>query len=1185
MFMTGRAGWNPFSWSSLKTRVTLYTLVIFVAGVWSLAFYVSQFLRDEMQHQLGEHQQAAVSLLADDINGEFTERFAALELVARGFTADMLDSPALAQECAERNQLLLKFFNAGFFVMRVNGDAVAEAPSLGRVGLNYLDRDHIAAALTQGKPVVGKAVIGKRVAAPSFALTVPIRNSQGRVIGAITGATDLSKPNFLDSFIASRYGKSGGYFILDPLHRLILFATGNNRERAMQPLPALGVNPVMDRRLEGFDGVEVNNNSLGKEVLTSAARIPVAGWIVIASLPTDEAFAPIAEMQKQVLHVTLAISVLMGALVWLFMSWVLRRQFAPMIAATDALDRISVTSAFPDALPVKTRDEVGALVGGFNRLLEALRIREQGLNESAARFQSLFDKANDGILILSPNGDLVDFNVSFARMHGYTAQEMQRLTGEEICTPETFAGSAGRRQRIISEGSLSYEVEHVHKDGHVIFLEVSASPVASGDDILIQAFYRDITERKRSERALIQSEQFLRQSQRAAKIGSYVNHLAAGRFEATPELDEIFGITADYPHTNDGWVGFMHPDFMQPMHDALMASICENKPFDSEYKIIRPCDGDERWMHGLGTIAYDENGTAVSLVGTVQDITERKLAEEHQRIAATAFESQQGMFITDVNKRMLRVNKAFTEITGYLASEAIGRTPGFLRSGRHEEDFYRAMDDCIAQTGAWQGEIWNTRKNGTQYLQQLSITSVRDDKGQITNYVAAFSDVTTHRAAEERIQNLSFFDSLTKLPNRRLFMDRLEQALFSSVRHQRLGALAFIDLDDFKSINDTLGHAQGDQLLRDVAQRIRDCVSEGDTVARIGGDEFVVLIDDTGKNAQESITGIEAMCRKVLTALGHGYPLGGAVYHCTASIGITLFGVRHEAGEEPLKRAELAMYQAKAAGRNTLRFFDPKMQDAVRERAETEAGLRLALLERQFVLHYQVQVDETGCAMGVEALVRWNDPRRGIIYPGEFIPLAEEDGLILPLGAWVLQTACQQLAHWASDPVMSALTLAVNVSARQFRQPGFVDQVVKCLEQSGARADRLKLELTESVFVSDADAVIASMNALKGRGVSFALDDFGTGYSSLSSLKRLPLDQLKIDQSFVRDILIDPNDAAIAKMVVALGNTVGLTVIAEGVETQAQRTALAAMGCLYYQGYLFGRPVPVELLVAELHQS
>ena len=1178
-----RMRWNPFQWSSLKFRVTLYTLIIFVAGVWSLAFYVSQVLRDDMQRQLGEHQQATVSMLADDINSEFTDRFSALEMVARGFNAVMLDSPALAQEYLERNQLLQKFFNAGFFVTRSNGDAVAEIPSLGRAGLNYLDRDHIAAALTEGEPAIGKAVIGKRVASPSFALTVPIRDSQGQVIGAITGATDLSKANFLDSFNASRYGKSGGYLIVDPRHRLFVTATENNRALVMQPIPAPGVNRVLDRRLEGFDGPEVNINSLGKEVLTSAARMPAAGWIVVATLPTDEAFAPIAEMQSQMLHLTLAISAIMGALVWLFMSWVLRRQFAPMIAVTNALDNISVTSALPAALPVNERDEVGALVGGFNRLLAALQSRERGLIESAARFQSLFDKANDGILILSPDGDLIDFNAAFARMHGYTAQEMRGLTGKEICTPETFAGSAGRRQRIMSEGSLSYEIEHVHKDGHVILLEVSASPVAAGDDTLIQAFYRDITERKRAERALVQSEQFLLQSQRAAKIGSYVNHLNAGTFECTPVLDEIFGITADYPHTNDGWVGFMHPDFMQPMRDALMASVREKKPFDSEYKIIRPRDGVERWMHGLGTITYDENGTAIGLVGTVQDITERKLAQEYQRIAATAFESQQGMFITDAQKNILRVNKAFTEITGYLAGDALGRTPRFLRSQRYDEDFYRAMDDCIAQTGAWRGEIWSTRKNGATYLQQLSITSVLDDKGDVANYVAAFSDVTTHRAAEERIQNLSFFDSLTKLPNRRLFMDRLEQALFSCVRHQRIGALAFIDLDDFKSINDTLGHVQGDRLLRDVAERIKACVGEGDTVARIGGDEFVVLIDDTGKNAQESSTGIEAMCRKILIALDRGYQLDGMHHHCTASIGITLFGARIEAGEEPLKRAELAMYQAKAAGRNALRFFDPKMQDAVRQRADMEAGLRLALLERQFVLHYQVQVDASGHVIGVEALVRWNDPRRGMIYPGEFIALAEETGLILPLGVWVLQTACEQLSQWARDPAMSALTLAVKVSARQFRHPGFVDQVIELLDRTGARADRLKLELTESVLVTDADVVIASMNALKGRGVRFALDDFGTGYSSLSYLKRLPLDQLKIDQAFVRDILMDPNDAAIARMVVALGNTVGLTVIAEGVETQAQCDALAAMGCLYYQGYLFGRPVPVESLLAQLH--
>ena len=553
-------------------------------------------------------------------------------------------------------------------------------------------------------------------------------------------------------------------------------------------------------------------------------------------------------------------------------------------------------------------------------------------------------------------------------------------------------------------------------------------------------------------------------------------------------------------------------------------------------------------------------------------------AQTELRIAAVVFESQEGMFVTDAARVILRVNHAFTAITGYTAQEAIGQTPSLLNSGRHEAAFYVVMRDSLARTGAWQGEVWNRRKNGEVFPEWLSITAVCDEAGQATHYVSSLTDITARKAADDKLKHLAFYDALTGLPNRRLLLNRLEKARAASCRHNRRGAVLFIDLDKFRLVNDTLGHECGDLLLQLVAHRLLACVREGDTVARLGGDEFVVMLEDLSEEPVEAASEARAVGENMLAALNQHYSLSGHDYHSTPSMGITLFADHLESVDELLKQADMAMFQAKTEERNTLRFFDPVMQASVMARVALESELATALLNNQFILYFQAQVSGECLITGAEVLVRWQHPQRGIVSPAEFIPLAEETGLILPLGRWVLETACAQLALWACEPALSALTLAVNVSARQFHQYDFVEQVLATLERTGANPRRLKLELTESLLVSNVEDVVGKMSALKARGVGFSLDDFGTGYSSLSYLKRLPLDQLKIDQGFVRDILIDPNDAAIAKMVIALADSMGLGVIAEGVETEAQRVLLASQGCHAYQGYLFGRPVPVAIL-------
>ena len=474
-------------------------------------------------------------------------------------------------------------------------------------------------------------------------------------------------------------------------------------------------------------------------------------------------------------------------------------------------------------------------------------------------------------------------------------------------------------------------------------------------------------------------------------------------------------------------------------------------------------------------------------------------------------------------------------------------------------------------------EILRVRENGARHYITVSGDPVFDEEGRFKGYRGVGADITDRKLAEEKINELAFYDPLTSLPNRRLLLDRLRQALVASARTRRFGALLFVDLDNFKMLNDTLGHDMGDQLLQQVARRLSHCVREADTVGRLGGDEFVIILEDLSADPHEAVAAADGIGQKILFSLNNPYRLGDSDQRSTPSIGVTLFMDAQDSTDELLKRADLAMYQAKASGRNALRFYDPNMQAMVRSRAELEEDLHVAIQQQQFLLHYQAQVVDDGRVVGAEVLLRWQHPGKGLVPPATFIPLAEETGLILPLGHWVLESVCQQLAQWAGHPVLGRLSVAINVSARQFRSPTFVDEVLGALRKYPAASPRLlKLELTESLLVDDIEDVIHKMGQLKATGVGFSLDDFGTGYSSLAYLKRLPLDQLKIDQGFVRDILTDPNDAAIAKMVVALAESMSLAVIAEGVETAAQRDFLARLGCFAYQGYLFSRPVPVE---------
>ena len=730
-------------------------------------------------------------------------------------------------------------------------------------------------------------------------------------------------------------------------------------------------------------------------------------------------------------------------------------------------------------------------------------------------------------------------------------------------------------------GSHRFDWRHIRADGTNFDVEVTLSAVKMENKQLIYGAWRDITESKQvADTALqdrekqflslltVSSDWFWRQDEALR----FIEFSGAFASDFTPPAGSL-GKTRwelDIDLTPQQWAH----------HHAIVNA---HLPFRNLEYPITGDTGEVRWYSINGDPLFDEAGRFTGYHGTGRNISERKsmemtLSRSDTRLRNLVQAIPDLVWLKDPQGIYLNCNRMFGRLYGAQEADIIGKSDDDFVN-KELADFFRMHDRNAMSAGkpSVNEELLTFAADGHQGWYETIKTPMLDDEGKLIGVLGIARDVTARKAAEDQIQSLAFSDSLTGLPNRRLLIDRLHRAIVSAARHRQQGALLLIDLDNFKTLNDTLGHGQGDLLLQQVAKRLCACVRESDTVARIGGDEFIVLLEDMSQDGQKVATQAKSMGEKIIAALNQPYQIGSSLHHSAASIGITLFdGVQHEDAEVPLKQAELAMYQAKAAGRNVLRFFDPQMQTVVSSRAVLEASLREALVQKQLYLYYQTQVGDDGHITGVEALVRWHDPRRGMVSPAEFIPLAEETGLILPLGRWVLETACQQLARWASQPAMSHLTIAVNVSAREFHQSEFVSQVLDVLEHTGASAHRLKLELTESMLVTDIGSVIDKMSALKARGVGFSLDDFGTGYSSLAYLKRLPLDQLKIDQGFVRDILIDPNDAAIAKMIIALADSMGLAVIAEGVETHAHRDLLSTLGCHAYQGYLFGKPLPLH---------
>lgn len=753
-----------------------------------------------------------------------------------------------------------------------------------------------------------------------------------------------------------------------------------------------------------------------------------------------------------------------------------------------------------------------------------------------------------------------------------------------LCHPDDAHGfDATLTAALASSGdyfNLKYRLRH--KKGHYLHVQSRAyiQRDSLGNAIRLSGANLDLTAQDLAQAQLEEAQERYRALVEWSPVGVGI-HQDGKIVYANPSAMAIVG--ANHPSQIIGTpvMDWIHPDFRERAMARVRTSIAD--------KVATPWRAT-KLLHRNGTeIDVEIQGVPITYLGapaiqlSFLDITARKRSEDTLRESEARFRaltelSSDWYWEQDENFRFIQISGNVTKITGLLEATYLGKTrwelPSVIASAAEWEK-HRAVLNAHQEFREFEFSIKDTQ-NRIRWA-SVSGAPIFDAKGTFKGYRGIGRDITAQKQSAEQIHNLAFYDSLTNLPNRRLLLERLKKTEQLDARHQCKGALLFLDLDNFKDLNDTQGHDIGDTLLQQVAKRLVSCVREADNVARLGGDEFVVVLDDLHADPLIAAAQADAVGRKILVALSSPYQLGGREHRTSTSIGITLFGGAKSSVEDQLKQADLALYKAKAAGRNTLRFFDVAMQSDVDGLVALESDLRDGLQGgEELVLLYQPIVDINNRITGVEALVRWHQPARGVVMPETFIPLAEATGLILPLGKWVLQTACHQLAQWAMRAETAHLTLAVNLSARQLHEPGFVDLVLQSIQRAGAPAQRLRLELTESVFINQVEDTIEKMNALKAHGISFSLDDFGTGYSSLSYLKRLPVDLLKIDRTFVRDVLTDPNDASIARTVVALAKNLGLLVVAEGVESEEQREFLATNGCFDYQGYLFGAPMAIE---------
>lgn len=986
-------------------------------------------------------------------------------------------------------------------------------------------------------------------------------------------------------------------------------------------------------------------------------------------------------------------------------------------------------------------------------MLETLRQRERD-------YRTLVDNLPQRVFFKNTNLDYVSGNQSFATDLGIHRDDFFGKTDFDFFPRDLATKYRADDQRVMQQGQIEELEESYLQEGVSRWVRTVKAPVRNEDGQLagVLGIFWDITDQREADLKRRQAETRLRMARDITGLGVWELNIGTGQAYWDENTYRIIGVDPSREAGPRALMERIDPIDRPHVRERLRAALTGENDYEAEYRLVTE-HGAPQWVHSCAQLEFDEKGKPVRMIGVVRDITQRRQTEESLRLAATAFDTHEGILITDSDGNILRVNRAFTEITGYPAEEVAGCNPRILQSGRQDKAFYLNMWNALKIHGRWEGELWNRRKNGEHYPQWETITAVPDKSGKVSHYVAVFFDLTElksqhaqiertaaeeqtlgellrlsleplsietfldealqlllhsvpwlkllpkggvflsedegeqevlqlvvnhdmepglsmacrrvpfghclcgraakhgeiqfcasmekderheirvadmrphghycvplksgetvlgvltlyladghktsaleeaflnrvsdvlsagviRRRAEAEIEHQAFHDALTGLPNRRLLIERLRHDMAVNTRRGTHGAVLFIDLDNFKKVNDALGHPVGDALLQQVATRLVYEVRTEDTVVRLGGDEFVLLLPQLAASEEQAGYEARVVAEKLRVAISQPCYIQGREHQITPSIGIVLFPSNGDSPEDVLRFADNAMYRAKDAGRNAIRFFMPGMQHAADRRLKMENDLRYAIERNELQLYLQPQLDQKGQVLGAEGLLRWKHSKQGMIMPGDFIPLAEESGLILPLGEWVLEEACRILKGWEENTDCRKLGyMAVNVSPRQFHQSDFIERVEHILQQSGTDPQRIELELTEGVLLNNIEETVDKMRALRSIGVRFSIDDFGTGYSSLAYLKRLPLSKLKIDRSFVQDLEHDRNDATIVSTIISMAKNLKLEVIAEGVESAEQFHQLNSMDCDAHQGFYFAKPMAIDQFTEYCHSK
>ena len=905
------------------------------------------------------------------------------------------------------------------------------------------------------------------------------------------------------------------------------------------------------------------------------ARGQKIGWVAIemADHLAQQELATKRRNYALVLAIQLAISLLLIALL------LKRRLLSPLLTLTGFSDRLA-RGDFDTPLHLADGDELGRLGGQMERMRMAIGQLFADIGRREEQFRTIVTQVPGAVFRARPGGPIDFVSDAIEDISGYPAERFMLATTDDwanIIHPEDR-----RMQRHVTREALMagspYEVEYRIVDAGGIERWVLESGQPQGlwgeDNFRIDGIIYDISERKHDE---------MRIEALLTEQGAILDNVMFGVLfvrqrrivSANRRGEALFGYDEGEMIGKSTEILFPGPAEFERLWLEKYPRIAHG-PDTGEELQFRRRDGSIFWLLVSGC-ALDPAKPNEGSIWVFADITERKQAEEKLRLAATVLEHiADGVMVLDAYGRIIATNPAFTQITGYTEYEALGQHSSLTRASggkQHDDGFYQQLWTDLADTGFWRGEIWDTRKNGEVYLEWLTVSAVRDHEDQVTHYVCVFSDITKVKESQDKLDHLAHHDPLTALPNRLLFHDRLQHAMVRAAREHEQLAVLFIDLDRFKNVNDTLGHHVGDELLKQVAGALSGCLREGDTLARLGGDEFIVLLEDV-----DGAFGAGHVAGKLVNLFEQPFTVSGHELFVTASVGISLFPQDAEDVHMVVRNADVAMYQAKARGRNGYQFYSPSMSGEGLERLRLEALLRRAIDKQEIFLHYQPQVEiDTGRLVGVEALVRWQNPELGLVAPSRFIPVAEDMGFIKPLGQWVLAEACRQMVSW-DKAGLAVPKIAVNLSVRQFERGSIAEHVSSVLREAGLGPGRLQLEVTESVIMHAGDALqlVSDLDAI---GVGLAIDDFGTGYSSLAYLKQLPVQTLKIDRSFIKDISTDANDEAIAVAIIQLGKSLNLSVIAEGVENEEQAAFLLRHGCRHAQGYLYSRPVgPADIL-------